>query len=142
MITLNIANEYISSHGLCFNHSKTEIVIFGKCNLQPHTVWSLNNVTLTENDTLSYLGVKLSHCDKWAHVTNRVNASRRAFYTLQGKGFGNTSLDIDSILYVFNTAIRSVMMNGLNSIFLSNKQINKLDKVQCLFYYRLRNFAI
>ena len=39
---INVANRYITEHGLQFNPNKTECVIFGRSTLQPHPEWELN----------------------------------------------------------------------------------------------------
>ncbi len=56
---IDIANMYITSHGLSFNPSKTECIIFGNCYFKSRPSWVLEGVTLTESDFINYFGVIL-----------------------------------------------------------------------------------
>jgi len=47
---IDIANKYITEHGLRFNPSKTECTIFGDYNLAPYPEWMLNSVKLKESE--------------------------------------------------------------------------------------------
>ena len=97
---IEVADKYITNHGLRFNPSKTECTIFDNCNLNPHPEWMLNTVKLKESDSVNYLGVSLSHAKPNVHFDNRINACRRAYYALQGAGFNNNNSDIDTLSYV------------------------------------------
>jgi hypothetical protein len=77
-----------------------------------------------------YLGVTLSYNKPHLHVENRTNACRRAFYALQGAGFNNKSTDVNVISYVWNTAIRPVLMYGLPSVFINRSRLHDLEKTQ------------
>ena len=48
---INAVNKNITEHRLRFNPSKTECIIFGNCNLDPHPEWMLNDVKLKESDS-------------------------------------------------------------------------------------------
>ena len=43
---IEVANRYITNHGLRFNPQKTNCIIFGQCTLTPHPYWSLSGVRL------------------------------------------------------------------------------------------------
>ena len=81
---INVANRYITKHGLQFNPKKTDCVIFGRSTLQPHPEWELNGTKLTETDSVTYLGVTLSYVKPNMHVDNRISACKRAYYAMQG----------------------------------------------------------
>ena len=98
---INVANRYITEHGLQFNPKKTECVIFGRSTLQPHPEWELNGNKLTETDSVTYLGVTLSYVKPNMHVDNRISACRRAYYAMQGAGLCNNVTDADAIAYNF-----------------------------------------
>jgi hypothetical protein len=78
------ANEYITKHGLRFNPSKTKCVTFGQSPFQ-HKRWFLEGIRLEEDDHVTHLGVILAN-DAHSHTTNRIKATRRAFYALRGAG--------------------------------------------------------
>ena len=94
---IDLANRYITDHGLKFNPNKTECAIFGKDMLYPHPEWVLNGVMLNENDKVTYLGVTLSNNKRNEHIDSRINACRRAYYAMQGAGFCNGITDIDTL---------------------------------------------
>ena len=57
---INLADKYISDHGLRFNPFKTERVSFGQNYFVSRPVWSLNGVELVSSDSIKYLGVTLA----------------------------------------------------------------------------------
>ena len=65
---INIAQMYISSHGLAFSPSKTECVIFGKCYFKSRPLWYTDGVSLSEHDYINYLGITLSHAKPNLHI--------------------------------------------------------------------------
>ena len=65
---INVANRYITEHGLQFNPKKTECVIFGRSTLHPHPELELNGTKLTETDSVTYLGVTLSYVKPNIHL--------------------------------------------------------------------------
>ena len=73
---INLADKYISDHGLRFNPLKTECVSFG----QKYFVltWSLNGVELVNSDSIKYLGVTLAN-NPSVHVNDRIAACRIAY---------------------------------------------------------------
>ena len=56
---INVADKYITDHGLRFNPSKTECTIFGKCHLDPPPEWRLGGTNLVQTNSVNYLGVTL-----------------------------------------------------------------------------------
>ncbi len=97
---IDIANMYITSHGLSFNPSKTECIIFGDCYFKSRPSWVLEGVTLTESNFINYLGVTLSHVKPNCHVKNRINACMKAFFRLLGAGLCNLVTDVNTASYV------------------------------------------
>ena len=79
---INVADKYITDHGLRFNPSKTECTIFGKCHLDPPPEWRLCGTHLVQTNSVNYLGVTLSHCKPHEHVDKRIVACRRAYFAL------------------------------------------------------------
>ena len=127
---INIANSYITNHGLCFNPAKTECTVFGRNYLQPGPKWHLNNACLTQNSYVTYLGVHLSSVNRSLHVTNRIKACRNSFYSMQGIGMCDRGCSSDTICYVWNTAIRQVLIYGIQCINISKTSQQELEKIQ------------
>jgi hypothetical protein len=127
---IKVANRFITDHGLSFNPNKTECCIFGNCTLSPDPKWYLNNIQLKNNDSIQYLGVSLSHVNQSLHSQNRINACRRAFYSLQGAGLCNYQLDADTTSYLWKSAVKPVLLYGLNTINISKRCMDDLEKAQ------------
>ena len=125
---INVADKYITDHGLRFNPSKTECKIFGKCHLDPPPEWRLGGTHLVQTDSVNYLGVTLSHCKPHEHVDKRIIACRRAYFALQGAGFNNTVTDVDALSYIWEAAIRPILTYGINCIYISAGDLEKWKK--------------
>ena len=82
---INISRNYITSHGLNFNPSKTTCTTFGTTHQVVNPTWSLNGVKLKQDESVTYLGTRLSNQTR-DHIDSRITAARRAFYGLQGAG--------------------------------------------------------
>ena len=98
---INVADKYVTDHGLRFNLSKTECTIFGKCHLDPPPEWRLGGTHLVQTNSVNYLSVTLSHCKPHEHVDKRIIACRRAYFALQEAGFNNTVTDVDALSYIW-----------------------------------------
>ena len=125
---INFANEYITKHGLRFNPDKTLCMTFGKSNFN-NRKWFLEDSCLREVDNLMYLGVCLSS-DGSAHIKSRINAARRAFFALKSTGAFSNGSNAESISYIFNTAIRPVLLYGNQCIAKNKKSIEEIEKMQ------------
>ena len=82
---INISRNYITSHGLNFNPSKTTCTTFGTTHQVVNPTWSLNGVKLKQDESVTYLGTRLSNQTR-DHIDSRITAARCAFYGLQGAG--------------------------------------------------------
>ena len=126
---INVANKYITEHGLRFNPDKTLCMTLGKSNF-PKRQWCLNGVELKETTSLKYLGVYLSN-DAKAHVNERIKATRRSFYALKSASVFAAGADIESMMYIFNTAVRPVLTYGLQCGYQCKTSMDEAEKTQC-----------
>ena len=131
---IDTANRYITEYGLSFNPAKTECMIFGPCTLESRPKWELNSINLKETDSIKYLGVTLSYRKPYLHIQERISACRRAFYSLQGAGLGNTVTDARAVSYIWNTAIRPVLLYGLNCTHINRGYMSQLEKTQARLF--------
>lgn len=122
------ANDYITKHGLRFNPIKTECATFGK-SLFNNRKWYLGGTCLNETDSIMYLGICLSNNNK-AHSNARIKATRRAFYALQSAGVFLKGIKPETLIHIFNTAIRPVLLYGLQSIYQNNASVIEIEKLQ------------
>ena len=127
---INEANQYVTDHGLLFNPNKTECITFGKQYFDSTPSWKLNETNLNMSDSITYLGVQLSYSKRRCHIDERINACRRAFYSLQGAGLCNVITDVGTASYVWNSAIRPVLIYGLNTVDISGTALRDLESVQ------------
>ena len=124
------ANSYITSHGLRFNPAKTKCVTFGKSPYNDRK-WSLDDVTLDEADHVVHLGVILAkENDTKSHTEARIKSARRAFYALQGAGLCVNGTSPDTITHIYTTAIRPVLLYGLECVYQCKTVINDAERLQ------------
>ena len=114
MITL--ADKYISDHGLRFSPLKTECL-------------SLNGVTLVNSDSIKYLGVTLAN-KLSVHVNDRIAACKRAYYAMQGAGFCNVTTNANILAYLWESAIRPVLLYGCSSVHINKESMLKMEILQ------------
>ena len=69
---INIANRYITNHGLAFNPSKTECMISGGNPFSVQPEWSMEDHSLRMVPSIKYLGTMLSSSNVSDHKNNTV----------------------------------------------------------------------
>ena len=126
---IDIANVYITQHGLRFNPTKTKCVTFGKSRFTDRS-WHLDGVNLEETDAIVHLGVVLAN-DTKSHSEARMKATRRAFYSLQSAGLCKGGTNASTISRIFNTAIRPVLYYGQQCIYQNKTTTCEVEKLQC-----------
>ena len=92
--------------------------------------WQLGDTLLHEVDRIKYVGVPMSYRKPHGHVSARISSCRKAFYGLQGAGLCNTVTDPDTASYVWSTAIRPVLTNGLNTVNVDKTRLKELGSIQ------------
>ena len=58
---------------------------------------------------LAFTGFHIGNKGNNVHVESRISSCRRAFYTLQCAGLCKKGLDVESAIYVFKSACRSIL---------------------------------
>ena len=126
---INISRDYITSHGLNLNPSKTTCTTFGTSRQIVNPTRSLNGVKLKQDDAVTYLGTRLSNqtCD---HIDSRITAARRAFYGLQGAGLCVRGANPFTITHMYKTVIQPILTYGCSTTKLKPNNIDELEKVQ------------
>lgn len=128
---IDISSEYIKSHGLNFNPSKTVCCTFGKCHFRYQPTWKLNDVTLESSDRVTYLGTTMSN-DPSDHVDTRIRGARQAFYGLQSAGVCKDGVSPYTAAHIYNTAIRPILKFGCCTLPLIKTHVKELEQLQCL----------
>ena len=124
---INCANNYIVSHGLRFNPTKTQCATFGRKAQQ--TGWFLGGCKLAETDRIQYLGAVISD-NPYHHAEPHISACRRAFYALQGVVLCKRGTNPDTIRYLWMTVLRPVLIYGISCMNMPPKTIESLEKCQ------------
>ena len=128
---IDFSNNYIQSHGLRFNPSKTFCTAFGKTPFNIAPSWQLNGIDLTWADNVTYLGVKFNSDLKGKHhVNERISKCQRAFYALQGVGLCKNGCNVDVKKQVWNSIMVPTLTYGLECINLKKSDIHELDVLQ------------
>ena len=125
---LDSAVQYVSDHGLRFNPSKTVGMVKGNNPLVSLPKLFLNNVELRLDKTINYLGATLGNNCSSEHVSNRISACCRAFFSLQSAGLRKNGLNIKTATYVFLTTCKPILLYACNTLLLNNNDVNNLEK--------------
>lgn len=128
---IDVANEYITEHGLSFNPTKTQCITFGRSFFTSCPQWSLNGSVLQDVTSvgISYLGATLAN-DSKGHCEARIKSCRRAFYAFQSVGLHTNGLAPDMVAHIWRTAIQPVLCYGVQCMSLTRKLLHDLDKTQ------------
>ena len=92
--------------------------------------WNIHDALLIDKDSIVNVGVTLSNNTK-AHTQERIKSTRRALYGLQGAGLGVNGSKPDTIVHIYNTAIRPVLTYGLQCVYQCKTAIDETEKLQC-----------
>ena len=65
---------------------------------------------------IKYLGTVLSSVSGSPHVESRITAAQKAFYSLQGGGLMFNSVNPETAINIYRTAVKSVLMSGCRRV--------------------------
>ena len=114
---IDIADDYITRHGLRFNPKKTTCMTLGRDFSAALPTWSIDGVPLAQESSMTYLGAVLCDDGGSKHTANRVNAAQRAFYGLQGAGlyYGGVHPHVATKLY--SVGVRTILTYGCEALY-------------------------
>ncbi len=103
-------------------------MIFGKCYFE-QPKWFLNGTELKCDNEMKYLGAILS---KKYHTPQqeRLKASRKAFYGLQGSVMCANGVRPEVVLHLWKAMIQPILLYATQSFPLSKSDIVEIDKLQ------------
>lgn len=127
---IDTAVEYITRHGLRFNPAKTSCFCFGKSPFQTAPVWTIEDQPLQHADHLLYLGATLKNDKGLAHVTKRIAAAQKSFYSLQGAGLSFKGVSPEVASHLYCVGVRTVLTYGCESLQMSKSSLKKMESVQ------------
>ena len=124
---IDVAVNNITKSGLCFNPVKTECVIIGGNPFNTNPKWTINNINLSVSEKVKYLGIEIGDLSGKYHCDSRVRSSNKAFYSLQGAGLNKHGVNPKVAFHIYNTAVKSTILYGCESINISKLNIKKLE---------------
>ena len=87
-------------------------MIYGKNPFVRPPEWNLDGEKLNLRDSITYLGVEISHQGGANHTQERVNRARRAFYSSQGAGLRWNGVSAYTSKEILSTGVNSVLTYG------------------------------
>ena len=123
------ANNYVKTHGIKFNASKTKCAIFGKSYLTHKPVWKLSGEHLSITDHIEYLGAILSNKAS-DHKDNRIKACRTKFHMAKHAGMHGNGIKPKIVAYLWRTAIQPALVYGAECLPLSERDKREMDRTQ------------
>ena len=120
---IEVSRDYITSHDLSFNPSKTTCTTFGTTHQVVKPTWILNGIKLKQDDAVSYLGTRLPNHAR-DHIDNRITTARHAFYGLQGAGLCAKDANPFTVAHIYKTAIQPILTYGCSTLNLKHTDIN------------------
>ena len=103
--------------------------MFGTTHQVVNPTWSLNGVKLKQDESVTYLGTRLSNQTR-DHIDSRITDARRAFYDLQGAGLCVRGANPLTIAHMYKTAIQPILTYDCFTIKLNPKDIDAHEKAQ------------
>ena len=125
----SLTRDYITPHGLDFNLSKNTCTTFDTTYQVVNPTCSLNGVKLKQDESVTYLGTRLSNQTR-DHIDSRITAVRRAFYGLQGAGLCVGDANPFTIAHMYKKDIQPILTYSCSTIKLKPNDIDELEKIQ------------
>ena len=127
---INIAVNYVMSHGLRFNPNKTVCMIRGQNPFTSIPSWSIEGIQLALSDKLPYLGSSIDNCRGASHADMRIRAAQRAYFALQSAGLTYKGVSPDTARDIFSVGVRSTLLYGCHTVSISEANLASMDKFQ------------
>ena len=109
---IKIATDYVNSYGLHFNPDKTTCMVMGFNPFTTQPQWSIDNIGLKVNDSVTFLGTVIGNVQKKgeAHCENRIRVATKSFYDLQSAGIKYPGVDPEFSIKINESAILNVII--------------------------------
>ena len=128
---INICYQYAQMWRMRFNPLKTSIVCVGK---QPHIkppVWTLGNSQVGLSEEALVLGVTFnSTLSSNKHVKNRMRKCQQSMFAMTTMGLSYPGLNSDVKAFLWNSIGCPILLYGMESISISEKDLKSLKTTQ------------
>ena len=114
-----------------FGIAKTRCIIFGESILKQTPTWYLGPDVIVNTDFIDVLGVRFTAgLTGAAHVEKRVSAARCRAFSLLRDGMCHPGLPTDVKTYLWDTAVRPILIYGYHCVHLRPAEIQCAEKFQ------------
>ena len=112
---------------VCALTQKKQCIIIGGNPFNTDPNWTITNINLTATEKVKYLGIEIGDFSGTYHCDSGVRSSNKAFYSLKGAGLNKHGVDPKVAFHIYNTAVKSTILYGCESINISKLNIKKLE---------------
>ena len=85
---------------------------------------------MRNEEYLKYLHAVIGNNNSSLHITSRLSACRKSFYSLQGAGLCHKGLAAKTATHVWSATCKSILLYGCEAMFLKPCHRNELEKLQ------------
>ena len=140
---IDVCYKYSKKWRFNFGLKKTKCLISGKYTLKCEPSWTLGGKSVENVDSMEILGVHYtSDGSSDAHIESRVQASRRAMYSLTAAGCAYPGLSSDVKTYLWKCSGLAALSYGLDTLDITKKSKQYLESVQASTLKRLLGLPI
>ncbi len=130
-LLLSIAYQYSSQERYNIHPDKTKIIIYNNKKISSSFTWKLGDTLLHPNKILTHLGInRYASCIASTEtIEDRIKTARRTAYSLFSAGFhGISGLNNQCLKRMLDLFIMPVLLYGLESLIISDKQKSMLEE--------------
>ena len=128
---LDTCDSYARTWRIRFNPSKTKCTQIGKSELKIPPTWTLDGETIKLADETTILGVNFTTDLKArSHIKNRIRACNQSAFKFSTAGALYPGLNCEVKTHIWNTINCPVLTYGLETIHISNTELEELKSTQ------------
>ena len=128
---IDTCDSYAKKWRIRFNPTKTKCIEIGKARLKTPPTWVLDGEAVNLSDETTILGVNFTNDLKArSHIKNRIRACNQSVFKFSTAGALYPGLNCDVKTHIWNTINCPVLTYGLETIHISNMELEDLKSAQ------------
>ena len=128
---IDTCNSYAKKWRIKFNPAKTKCIQIGKSTLKTPPTWTLDGETVKLSDETTILGVNfMNDMRAESHIKNRIRACNQSVFKFTTSGALYPGLNCKVKTHLWNTINCPVLSYGLETIHISNADLEELKTTQ------------
>lgn len=128
---IDTCDSYAKEWRIKFNPTKTKCIQIGKAVMKVPPTWKLDGETIKLSDETTILGVNLATDLKAkSHIKNRIRACNQSVFKFSTSGALYPGLNCEVKTHMWNTMNCPVLTYGLETIHISNAELEDLKSAQ------------